>query len=71
MIQQNRAPADRVRKSLSVPSSLMGGETFVLNSMDVRDLLEEHDRLVAENERLRAELGSLGVLVRDRPISCP
>lgn len=40
MSENIRAVAARVRKSLSAPSSVMGGESFTLNTRDVLALVE-------------------------------
>lgn len=45
--EQSQTAADRLRKSLAVPASLMGGKTFIFSSKDVLAVLDQHAELLA------------------------
>lgn len=54
---------ERLQRQLTVPLSIMGGESYVLDTDDVREAAAEITRLRAEVEELRAKLDRARPLV--------
>lgn len=64
MASDQTSAADRLRKALETPASLMGGESFILDIADVKEVIVEIETLRTKVLRLEGHNESLRDTIR-------